>query len=145
MIRPLAVALACAALIGCDSSTAPSASAGVFVLKPPAVLENEVVRIEILNEKLSLYADGTAQREYRERLDFVGTVGRDTTLDVQEEYTYALGVDGSTITFAALCDDIGICAPPPHLWGRITDASLELHSSFDPDAVLRYNRVFPPD
>lgn len=141
-IRKLAaVSLACAALLGCESGFAPELSER-YSLHPPAVLENEVVRIEILSETLSLYEDGTARREYRQHLDYAsGAAARDTTLDAAERYTYE--VEGSRIELAAICPPNALCVPPPHIWGTVTDAGLELHSHFDPDAVLTYRRVAP--
>jgi hypothetical protein len=140
-----AALLACAALAACSGGiTPPPAPSDVFTLTTPAVLENEVVRIEIQSDLLSLYADGTARREYRQRMDYVSPAGRDTTLEYRSDYTFAR-TDGSTLTFASVCDDTALCAPPPHLWGQQTAAGLELRSHFDPDVVLRYRRVYPLD
>jgi hypothetical protein len=144
MIRNRAAAfLACIALVACaQPATLPERTA-IFTLTPPAVLQNEVVRIEILSETLTLFDDDTALRQYRQRMDYVDPAGRDTTLEYQSEYTYR--IDGMSITFASVCNDTALCAPPPHLWGQRIGNGLELRSHFDPDAVLRYRQELLPD
>jgi hypothetical protein len=141
--RAAAVMLACAALAACaEPATLPDIVAR-FTLEPPAVLQNEVVRIEILSETLVLFDDDTARRTYRQRMDYVDPAGRDTTLEYQSDYTYR--IEGFGITFASVCNDTASCAPPPHLWGQRTGGGLELRSHFDPDAVLRYRQELLPD
>lgn len=138
-----AVLLACAALVACGGPATLPDVAVRFTLEPPAVLQNEVVRIEILSETLLLFGDGTAQRLYRQRMDYVDPAGRDTTLEYQSDYTYR--IEGFGITFASVCNDTALCAPPPHLWGQRTATGLELRSHFDPDALLRYRQELLPD
>lgn len=132
------------AFAACDGSvTPPPSPSAVYTLTAPAVLQSPSVRMEILSETLSLYPNGSAQREFRQRVDYVDPAGRDTTAELKSAYTYT--VTGDSIAFAAACNDTALCAPPPHAWGKLTSDGLELRLPFDPAAVLRYRRLYPPD
>lgn len=135
--------LSCAALSACDGSATGPAPVGVYLLAAPVVLEHEAVRIEILEETLTLHADRKAVREVRQRVDFVNPNLPDETSEHRWEYTYR--VDGSSITLAAECGPLALCAPPPHAWGALSTEGLELHVLEAPDAVLRYHRASPPE
>lgn len=142
MIRIRAAAvLTCAALAACSGSTsAPPAPTELFTLQTPARLENETLRIEIVSDILSFYPGNIAQRQYRQRLDYVSPQIQDVTED--EEVQYGYQVSGDSIAFYAECDDVvSDCMPGPHLWGKVTAEGLELHLPFDPEVLLRYRRV----
>jgi hypothetical protein len=141
MIRSLvAFAVLCSALAGCDGLFDPSAPAARFVLRtePPVVLETDVVRIQILEDRLWLEPDATARREVTEHLDFPSPGPRDTTVTYDEEYTYE--TDGSTIELTYVCDPRALCIAGPHLTGQMTSEGMELRWFRDPDVVLSYQR-----
>ena len=133
----------CAALAACDGSATGPSPAGVYSLTAPTVLENWSVRIEILEETLTLYDDGTAVRDLRQRISPREGGLPAETRDERWEYTYE--IDGASIELAAECGPLALCAPPPHAWGELSGTGLELHVLENPDAVLRYQRVSPPD
>jgi hypothetical protein len=140
MIRSLAAVLACAALAGCSKGvTPPPVPIDLFTLITPTVMQSPSMRIELRSDILSLFADGTARREYRQHVDYVSPELRDGTVDVREDYGY--GIQGSTLELHAACNDTGNCVPGPHLTGEITASGLELRTIFDPTAVLRYRRI----
>lgn len=141
MIRSLAAGLlACAALAGCSGGvTPPPVPIDLFTLIGPTVMQSQSMRIELRSDVLSLFGDGTARREYRQHVDYVSPELRDGTVDVREDYGYS--IQGSTLELFAECNDTGNCAPGPHLFGEMTTSGLELRTTFDPDAVLRYRRV----
>jgi hypothetical protein len=142
MIRRFAaLALLCSA-VACDSATdADPAAQYALVVNPPVVMENESVRIELLQDRLELNAGGSARREVTQRYDFVSPALRDTTESFVETYHY--DVDGATIEMTALCPPNALCMEGPHLWGRVTADGLELHTHLDPDVVLPYRRLVP--
>lgn len=143
MIRRIAaLALLCSAVSACDSATdvTPAARYGLDT-DPPVVLANDVARIELLRDEFQLDGDGKARRELTQRVDYVSPGIRDTTVTYNEQYFYR--VDGRTIEMEALCPPDALCAPPPHVWGRVTGEGLELRSLVAPDVLLTYRRVFP--
>jgi hypothetical protein len=144
MIRNLAaIALASVALLGCESTSEPPRATDVYSLQPPAVLDIYEGHLEILNETLFLFADGTARREFRQRYDFNSPTQRDTTVRQEQEYTYELRGNRIELTFE--CPPNALCIAPPHLWGELTADGLELRWHVDTDVPLRYRRVGPLD
>jgi hypothetical protein len=143
MIRRLAaLALLCSAASACDSATdADPAARYALVVNPPVVIQNESVRIELLQDRLALNEDGSARREVTQRYDFVSPAVRDTTETFVETYHY--DVNGATIELTALCPPNALCIEGPHLWGRVTADGLELRTHLDPDVVLAYRRLVP--
>lgn len=135
--------LLCPVLAACDGLFDSSRIDSRYALdvNPPVVLENESVRIEILEDEFVLREDGTARRVATEHHDYSWAGSRDTTVTYDAEFVYR--VDGTTIEFEAECPPNALCAPPPHLWGRVTADGLELHTLFDPHIVLAYRRLVP--
>jgi hypothetical protein len=144
MIRRFAVfALLCAALAGCDSILGSDTPTGIYQLdvSSPVVLENGDVRIHILQDVLTLKADGTAHRTARERVEFTSGAFPDTTRVVEQEFLYR--ANGWRIELESVCGPAALCAAPPHVWGRATEDGdvLELRMLFDPDVRLTYRDV----
>ncbi len=143
MIRRIAAfALLCSAASACRSATDVDAAARYALdVNPPVVIQNSVVRIELLQDRLDLNEDGTARRELTQRLDYVSPAGRDTTVSFDEDYVYR--IEGSRIEMEAVCPPNALCAAPPHVWGTVTADGLELRTLMAPDVVLTYHRLAP--
>lgn len=144
MIRGFTVlSLMCATLAGCGSLLGSDTPTGIYQLDvtSPVVLENGDVRLHILQDVLTLKADGTAHRRTRERVEFTSGAFPDTTVMVEQEFLYR--ANGWRIELESVCGPAALCAAPPHVWGRATEDGdvLELQMLFDPDVQLTYRNV----
>lgn len=143
MIRRFATfVLLSASLAGCDGlvgSDAPPTGAYVLDVSSPVVLQNGNVRVQILEDVLTLRDDGTARRVAREHIDYVDDQWRDTTYSVDHQFRYR--AEGSRIELESVCGPAALCAAPPHVWGRATRDGMELRMLQDPTVLLRYDRV----
>jgi len=126
-------------LLACESALSPGVSTGVYALRSadPVVLQNSSVRIEVLADTIWLESGGSARRVVREHLDYVSF--RDTTVTRTEPYRYE--TDGASIEMEYVCPPNALCAPPPHIWGHVTDEGLELRFLVDPRPLVRYRRI----
>lgn len=64
---------------------------------------------------------------------------RNTTLSSDPPYRYR--ERGGVLELEYVCPPHALCAPPPHLGGRVTRDGLQLREAFDPTRLLRYSRL----
>lgn len=139
--RLVALAVLWSALAGCEGAASPANPGESFALDvdPGVVYNTDEVRIHIMEDRIWLRDDATAQRQVVEHLNFSSPAQRDTTITHYEAYRYFR--DGAAIELTAICDPRALCIAGPHLWGQMTSDGMELRWFRDPEVLLSYRRL----
>ena len=137
----VALAVLCSSLAACEGLDPPATQGESFALDvdPGVVYNTDEVRIHIMEDRIWLQDDATAQRQVVEHLNFSSPAQRDTTVTHYEAYRYSR--DGAAIELTAVCAPNALCIAGPHLWGQMTSEGMELRWFRDPEVLLSYQRL----
>ena len=115
----------------CGSSTGPSETPGVYVLRQvadnplPAILtENENYTTYVLADTLRLHGNGTGSvSEVLESVPVGSDLPAPGPMHIKTDFTYTTTANGDLeITF--LCPPMALCIAPPHLIARLIPKGL---------------------
>lgn len=134
------------AATACDVLDPSPARVGTFVLRsvdgepvPTVLAANDVVSTTVLDDRIILYDDGTAEKIIEVRYTVPGATSPGEVDRSRSTLDYHETAGGIELNYR--CADNASCIGPPHLVGRMTETGLQLDQALNYRVPLVYERI----